>query len=384
MRIARTGRAALPMGGGVLRRCAERGRELRRGRLPGACVAANTLSMMRRRPSPRTSARANAPRHTLGLRVATWNCFGTVTDLPGLLLDRPRSHARLAHPTVQATLARFDVVCVQETFTAYATDVLRETAAAMGMHFWCDRSAPDPSAFSPLGGGLAILSRVRPARVRFEAFDRPAAGMDAYASKGFINATWEIAGVGPVRIVNSHMQADDPIDSPERCRTVRAAQLGQLISALDDEVPTVLCGDLNIEAASDEYAASLAPWFERRGLHDHAARSQLMTFDPRTNDLLHSMDPAARPSRLDYVVTGPGLTHRWRQRGDARLLFEQPLVASTGSSRRRPFASDHFGLGVELELEATADTRESRVTTRGDQKWNVRDADEGPTATAGT
>ena len=151
------------------------------------------------------------------IRVATWNCFGAISDFRGFLVNRPRWPSRFLHPTLRSAFQSFDVVCVQENFIPYVTDALEEVASAHGMHLWHDRHEAHATARSPVGGGLAILSRHRLARCEFIPFDGPAAGMDAYAAKGMVSAMLELPDGSRLRIVNFRISAG---------ATTRSSRLG--------------------------------------------------------------------------------------------------------------------------------------------------------------
>ncbi len=290
------------------------------------------------------------------VRIATWNCFGSITSLQGLLLARPRFPERLVSPALPRALAAFDVVCVQENFLPFVTTALEEVAHEARMRLWYDRDLPGIAERSVFGGGLAILSRRAPRSVTFTTFEGRSHGFDAYACKGFAVAEFDSPG-GRYRVVNTHLQADDPVFGVGDARAVRAAQFEALLAALDPRVPTVLAGDLNVPYGSDEYAATVAPALDRAGLRDHGAGLPLVTFDPVTNDLLRAVGPTEVPARLDYVLSLGSDALRWTERAAPRLVLAEPLDEPLDGGRGRMFASDHYGLGVTLELSPQIEAR---------------------------
>src|SRR5436190_20760751 len=100
---------------------------------------------------------------------------------------------------------------------------------------------------SVFGGGLAIMS-TQPLDVTFEIFPGPASGFDAYACKGYATCELRTPGGTPFRVVNLHLQADDPKHLPEIYGPARVNQLATLLDGLRgrEHLPTVVCGDLNV------------------------------------------------------------------------------------------------------------------------------------------
>jgi endonuclease/exonuclease/phosphatase family metal-dependent hydrolase len=165
-----------------------------------------------------------------------------------------------------------------------------------------------------------------------------------------VSAMLELPDGARLRIINAHLQSDDLLATVSVCRAVRDYQLGRIRTLLEGPTPAIVCGDFNIEAGSDEYRESLAPMIEQHRLHDPAHDLSLFTFDPQTNGMLRALDPTARPSRLDYVFTMPGAEASWRVHESPQLLLDRPLDITLPGERGRAFASDHYGLGVSLEL----------------------------------
>jgi endonuclease/exonuclease/phosphatase family metal-dependent hydrolase len=290
------------------------------------------------------------------VRIATWNCFGVPAGVFGWLFDEPHLPERFRSAQIARALAPYDVICVQESFIDHVSDFFEELAELLGMNLWHDRMLPHVRERSPFGGGLAILSP-QPLDVHFEIFDVRPSGMDAMACKGFATCDLKTRNGSGYRIVNLHMQADDPPDQPAIYGHARAAQLAKLLDSLDGAVdprPTVVCGDLNVREGSDEYHQVLRPSMRDRGFVDVAEGLGLVTYAPARNALLARVDPTAADARIDYVWTRDADGRRWRVVTEPQLILTEPLHEPTSDDEPRSiplFASDHFGIGVELDLE---------------------------------
>lgn len=282
------------------------------------------------------------------LRVATWNCFGTIASLRGFIAAMPMFPRRLRARAVRKLFERCDVVCVQENWLPFVTDALAEAAELAELHFWHDHVRS--SGRSPFGSGLAILARA-PVSATFVRFEGGATGFDRFADKGLAIAEVALPGRSPIRVVNAHLQSDDPKHDPKAFRRARAAQVDAVVDAVrPNGIPTILAGDFNVAEGSDEYHEVLRPRLEALGFVDHGAGRGLHTFDAGRNDLLRHCEPHDHhgPRRLDYLWSAPSPDKALREHA-ARLCLDEPLDEESIAGARA-FASDHFGLEVELEL----------------------------------
>ena len=274
-----------------------------------------------------------------------------------MLFGEPHLPERLRLGPIARALSGYDVICVQESFLDSVADFLAELADRLGMMLWHDRMLPHIRERSPFGGGLAILAP-QPLDVVFEPFAVRASGFDAWACKGFASCDMRTASGARYRVVNLHLQSDDPKQYPALYGQARAAQLSVLLDALDrsgEPRPTVVCGDLNVQEGSDEYHQVLLPSMRDRGFVDVAEGLGLVTYAPGKNALLARLDPHAPDVRIDYVWTRDAGEHRWRVLDAPRLILSEPLVpdADERAGSVPLFASDHFGIGVDLALEGT-------------------------------
>lgn len=287
------------------------------------------------------------------IRIATWNCFGVPPSAEDFFAGNPFWPERFESQALIDVLSSHDVVCVQENLlegVRARLDAIRGTAGFASL--WFDPMGPDQADGTFVGGGLAIFSRF-PMDVRFVRLPR-GAGPDGFARKGFAVADVRLPSGCVIHVVNTHLQADDPIVPLEDCRAARAAQISGLVeavAALQQRGPTVLCGDFNVVHGSEEYDAL------RRSIGDElidlAAEARLTTWDAERNDVTAHFLVPGTPERalLDYIWVAP---ERFEAR-DVRTILDEPLPDATCCPlppTRRPFASDHFGVGVTLELRS--------------------------------
>ena len=284
------------------------------------------------------------------IRVATWNCFGVPSGLYGVLFGEPHLPQRFRIAQIARALAPYDVICVQESFLDSVAAFFQELAHDLGMQLWHDRMLPHVLERSVFGGGLAILAR-QPLDVTFEMFATRGCGFDAWACKGYATCELKTASGAPFRLVNLHLQSDDPKLAPHVYLPSREAQLDHLLAGLRriaPQLPTLLCGDLNVPEGSDEYDQVLAPRMHAHGYVDVASGLGLHTYAPAKNSLLARLEPDAPDSRFDYIWTRNSPERSFRIVAPPELFLTEAL----GEPHEGPlFASDHFGIGVALALE---------------------------------
>lgn len=285
------------------------------------------------------------------IRIATWNCFGVPPSAEDFFAGTPFWPERLESQALINVLATHDIVCVQENLLDGVRARLEAIRDAAGFaSLWFDPMGPDVEDNTFVGGGLAIFSRF-PMDVRFVRLPR-GAGPDGFARKGFAVADVRLPGGGVVHVINTHLQADDPLVPLEDCRAARAAQiagLAEAVAATRQRGPTVLCGDFNVVHASEEYDELRRDLGD--ALVDLAAEAGLTTWDAERNDLTaHFLVPGV-PERalLDYIWIAPDQMDA----RDVSMILDEPLPDVTRSPlppTRRPFASDHFGVQALLTL----------------------------------
>lgn len=171
---------------------------------------------------------------SLRLRVVSLN----VRAFPGAL---PRRSERLAALAPALTALAPDVVVLQGAWPSSGRERIAAALKDAGLkHHRYFRSRI-------FGSGLFVAARYPIEQAAFEAFDvsggpHKPRELDWYGGKGFASCLLQTP-VGPLRIVNAHLQAAYPADSYER---VRYAQLVQLVGGLADaSAPLVVAGDLS-------------------------------------------------------------------------------------------------------------------------------------------
>jgi endonuclease/exonuclease/phosphatase family metal-dependent hydrolase len=302
---------------------------------------------------------------TSTLRIATWNCAGVPSGLIALVTGVPVSPERFdvtATVAIAAALDGVDVLCVQEAFVPLSSALLEGLARRMGLHLWRDRHGDEPSRKHPFGSGLAILSRW-PLSVALDPFAARASGFDGWSRKSVAATTLQIADTSQaIHLVQTHLQSDDPPLSPEVFRAVRAAQIGELLAAIDRRramdpaLPIVLAGDLNVRADDDEYVSVLAPALTARGFGDvvvNASGASLATFAPTRNPLAARWSPDPRDVRVDHLWVAHGTSTRARPISPARTILDAPIGRDSRGAAL--FPSDHFGLAIDLAIERPRD-----------------------------
>lgn len=283
------------------------------------------------------------------IKIATWNCFGTPQSIEDFFASKPFWPERLVARAVFETLRQYDIVCVQENFVeGVRAALLQIQREAEFSELWLDPLGYNAEDKTLTGSGLAILSRF-PMEVYFEKL-APGGGPDGLARKGFARARLRLPGGRELYVHNTHLQADDFRVGDAECRRIRRLQLEGLVrsvlEAMSLGIPSILCGDLNVPAGTDEYdeiASLLAP------THEDPIDTKVVTYDTVNNDMTRAFHCGGpEQGRLDYIWVDRAVEY-----DEAHLFLHEPLENIPSRPldySGRVFASDHFGLGLTLRL----------------------------------
>lgn len=246
------------------------------------------------------------------VRLASWNLrSGLSLDRRSLWWTRRRRVAEVLHD-VDA-----DLWCFQEVFGFQRRWLLRHGLAAApwghageGRNRWRRGEAVPvmwrERGVRPLSATTLWMGR-EPARPGTVA---PGASSPRVATA----VDLDLAGVGPARVVNTHLDT-----GPAEVRHRAAEQLAAWAAARDDDLPLVIAGDLNATLDDAELAPLLAAGL-RSVLPDDAGPTAT-AFETEVG------------RRLDHVL----VSHHWE-------------VVSAEVAHRAGTASDHYPVVAELRL----------------------------------
>jgi endonuclease/exonuclease/phosphatase family metal-dependent hydrolase len=225
-----------------------------------------------------------SPATSMAVRVASYNTW----LLP---FGADETEARNEAMGLAIEALEPDVVCLQEIWLVRALEPVAEALSAR---------LPEVATG---GGGLAILSRWPLRDTTFDEYpDHPEASfLERLAGKGWLTTIADTPA-GPLRIINTHL-----IHDTSEGRVAHAAQLAVLVEAVRDQtdLPTILCGDLNVRAfrdgeTTDGFALLLSAGFTDAALYTNGQREGTRVGWPRDGRVARS-DP-------DYVLFRNGAT----------------------------------------------------------------------------
>jgi endonuclease/exonuclease/phosphatase family metal-dependent hydrolase len=279
------------------------------------------------------------------LRVLTFN----VQNGPGDLARADLVGAELRR-------LRPDVVALQEVGYPGERDVLARMLEDTGLHgtHQADVLASVPD-FADRFGGTAVASRW-PHTV-LEAVDQrlpEAPRLPWYA----LVVSVPVPSVGSLLLIAPTSSWEL---TAEAARERQAVRLSELDDQYRLDVPTLIAGDLNAapEASSVRYLCGLQS-LAGRGAHYHDAWAvagdggQGHTWSADNSRAAEEIEQiVGQPNhrrRIDYVLVGTAMAHPAARARivSARVVFDQPVGGE--------WLSDHYGLLVDLDVEATGST----------------------------
>ena len=210
--------------------------------------------------------------YSVSLDVMTYNVEGLPPELHG---DRAKDLARIKQSfnDMIAKNTAPDILVVQEMFTDDSIAKLRAIRYPNFIYGPTRRDVKAPLPVVRLAGyapqlpniraqpsGLAIFSRYPVTAHRKRAFGYTScSGADCLANKGMIIADIAIPGVPvPLRVVTTHMNAQDASGMPERvhrhAHRQQSEELADFLGDSNDQRPTIIAGDFNMRASPARFA----------------------------------------------------------------------------------------------------------------------------------
>jgi len=243
-------------------------------------------------------------------------------------------HRKRRFARIQAHLreSSYDVVALQELWRG-APEALGDTGMA-----WAGRDAQARRGTRMLDSGLGVKVRrgfersVRAVKGLVRSFKHHT-GWDRVKTKGILGVEVPVEGIGPVTLINTHLQAE------RSAARVRRTQLDQILEAVDTvSTPIILCGDFNLFSQHDEDHAG------HRSLAACGFRDASETLDrPEATYLSKNPYVGGHPDeRFDRVYLRDGYAHGRR----VTLAAESVRVIV---DRRAPMR-DHEAVAARLRL----------------------------------
>lgn len=264
---------------------------------------------------------------TATLDIFTLNTWGFRWPLAR---DRDARFSRIAAHLAEG---RYDAVAMQELWGSSPHALETEALS------WVGEDAELPRGFRRNDSGLgfkvrrsAVASSQAVRRV-VHAF-RKAAGFDRLKRKGFFGIDLQAEGIGPVTLLNTHLQAG------EKAARVRRHQLDELLEAAEGiDNPIVLCGDFNLFRGSAEDRAA----HRALGLAGFIDASEAIDRPEATYLTSNPYVPVADgDQRFDRIYLRDGLV-------DGHRVHLVPSDVRVVVDHAAPF-SDHEGVAARLEV----------------------------------
>ncbi len=268
----------------------------------------------------------------------TWNSFGAARGPISFLRWKGVAAAhRFDHSILRKTAHEIDVFCMQEIYLSEAEGFFD---GLVHEHKVRDDNALSIRPLSFGGSGLGLASRLPIIAQSSRAFERPQASTERFARKGMLHARVRV-GEGLVDVITTHMQSGYG-GTP---RSIRKKQLGELrrfvLDVCDASIPTIVCGDFNIDGLGHARAADYAEIArELPSFHDLGADADHITFDTTHNVLAKKYTPREPRQRLDYIFV----------RDTGKKLETISIERALHEMHDDTIFSDHYALRAVFEV----------------------------------
>jgi sphingomyelin phosphodiesterase len=258
------------------------------------------------------------------LNILSWNIY----MLPKIMVQRGKRERAYAI-VEELKKSNFDIIVFQEAFLPKAREIIRNGLKGI-YNYEFGPAISTPSILT--NSGVWILSKVKMKPIDEVRF-KDCATWDCYARKGAMLLEGEWQGK-TFQLLGTHLQADNYTE-------VREKQMDQIYLELlgkyrRDDVPQIICGDLNTEKEmKSHYCQMLSCLDAEDGDFEGIEKA---TYDGVNNELAQSFG-AKTKTTYDYILV--------RNNGNkVRSVNRFVSVMKKGKKH----LSDHYGVVCELRF----------------------------------
>ncbi|KAH0478488.1 MAG: hypothetical protein KVP17_005180 [Porospora cf. gigantea B] len=237
---------------------------------------------------------------------------------------------RLGHMPISLRSSEADIVALQEVYEHSHADSIIESLRLI-YPFHARRAS---GGCLSMHNGLLVLSKFPITTSKFHKFTSATIIESIFASKGILETTIVVPGVGHVCLLNVHLASGAVNPESEQMENLRNKQLAQVLDivrsvARRNECP-VLMGDLN---AAPDLCGSTYNLLESQGWEDLFYRAQISTLCKSLGEV------AALTQAMTSPLFTPGL-RRIRSTQQVLTPIVKVHAATTSSCRQRNCVGD--------------------------------------------
>jgi len=258
------------------------------------------------------------------LKILSWNIY----MLPKIVVRKGKEER--AHAIVeQIKLNDFDVIVFQEAFLPKARKIIGEGLAELYPHHY---GPANNSSNIKTNSGVWVISKIPLRQLETIQF-RNCIGFDCFARKGAIllEGDWEGKSF---QVLGTHLQADQYTE-------IREKQMDQIYLELlnkyrREDVPQIICGDLNTEEDIREHYCAMLDCLDAE--NGDISGIEKCTYDGVNNPIAQSYGAKSKTT-YDYILV--------RKNGSIMSSIKR-FVSVLKKGKKH--LSDHYGVVCELKF----------------------------------
>jgi endonuclease/exonuclease/phosphatase family metal-dependent hydrolase len=256
-----------------------------------------------------------------------------------------RKMAKARAEAVGKTLGKYDMIFLQEAFTAG----IRKTIATYARKKRSIVNRYQTRVIHRLNSGKFTLGKYEVVKTSFRRY-RNCGGIQCVSGKGILYVQVRLPSGQLLDTFNTHLQAY------EKDAHIRKWQLVEAMSFIDNinngDLPILFVGDFNIIAKSNEYPLLKSFLI---GYKDVWTQSNPLkpgfTWNPETNPWAKfDYDESTQLQRLDYIFVRDGKLSSWQIKSSKLRYNTEKKWFGVFKNPNFIFGSDHFGVSAKLQL----------------------------------
>lgn len=269
-----------------------------------------------------------------------------VLTLNTWMIPGQRKMAAARAQAIGRQIGKYDLVALQETFTAGMRKTIATTTKRLGNKFF---NRYQRSPIGKLNSGKFTLSKLPIVHSVFKQFQN-CSGIQCMAGKGILYIQAQLPSGDLIDVFNTHLQANERDMLTRRWQLVELSMFIEKIN--NGERPAIFMGDFNVIAQISEYQNLVDALPEFMDVWNSTyPHSPGYTWNPEVNNwAYYTHEESFIKQRLDYIFIRNGKKLKWKI-ADTKIAMNQKIPWDSPDGRRNYiFASDHFGVEATLEL----------------------------------
>lgn len=261
------------------------------------------------------------------------------------MIPLQRKMAKARAEAIGKTIGQFDLVFLQEAFTAG----IRKTVATHARKSNKIENRYQTRLAHKLSSGKFTLGKFEITKSSFKRF-KNCKGIQCMSGKGVLYVQIKLPSGVLIDTFNTHLQAYEKFSLTRKWQMLEALALIDTVN--DGEIPVLFVGDFNVIGETIEYTQFKDMLFDFEDVWRITnPNKDGFTWNPDANPWAkYDYNESQLLQRLDYIFVRDGKHKKWKIESSKLEYTKKKKWFGVFKKAKMVFGSDHFGLSARLSL----------------------------------